>query len=58
MTVPRDALVHPYCAGHGHASLQLDRRGTGDASSLLTEEYLAQMQDDGVELLRWIAGLQ
>ncbi len=56
--MPRDALVHPYCAGHGHASLRVDRRGIGDASGLLTEEYLAQTQDDGAELLRSIAGPQ
>jgi predicted acyl esterase len=56
--VPRDALMHPYCAGCGHASLRVDRRGIGNASGLLTEEYLAQTRDDGVELLRWIAGPQ
>jgi predicted acyl esterase len=47
-----------FCAGCGHASLRVDRRGIGNASGLLTEEYLAQTQDDGVELLRWIAGPQ
>ncbi|HLB80122.1 MAG TPA: CocE/NonD family hydrolase, partial [Dongiaceae bacterium] len=29
-TVERDALTHPYFAGHGYACLRVDMRGSGD----------------------------
>ena len=54
-TRSRDALTHPYVAGHGYACVRVDLRGSGDSEGVLTDEYLQQELDDGVEVLRWIA---
>lgn len=54
-TRSRDALNHPYFAGHGYASIRLDLRGSGDSEGVLQDEYLQQELDDGVEAIRWIA---
>ncbi len=54
-TAPRDALIHPWFAGHGYASLRVELRGSGDSSGLPLDEYLQQEQDDAVEALAWIA---
>jgi putative CocE/NonD family hydrolase len=55
MTVEPDAITHPYYAGHGYASLRVDMRDCGDSDGVLQDEYLTQEQDDGLEVLRWIA---
>lgn len=55
-TAERDALTHPYFAGHGYASVRVDMRGAGDSAGVLHGEYLKQEQDDALEILRWIAG--
>src|SRR5262245_46910888 len=54
-TALRDALRHPYLAGHGYACVRVDIRGTGDSEGILLDEYLLQEQEDGLEVLRWIA---
>ena len=54
-TVIRDAIRHPYFAGHGYASLRVDMRGSGDSDGILYDEYLPQEQDDALEVLKWIA---
>lgn len=54
-TVVRDAIQHPYLAGHGYACVRVDMRGTGDADGILYDEYLQQEQDDALEVLAWIA---
>src|SRR5918997_5108598 len=54
-TSERDALNHPYFAGHGYASVRVDMRGSGDSEGVLRGEYLKQEQDDALEVLRWIA---
>lgn len=54
-TTERDALTHPYFAGHGYASVRVDMRGSGDSEGVLLGEYLQQEQDDALEVLRWIA---
>lgn len=54
-TRSRDALNHPYFAGHGYASIRVDIRGSGDSEGVLQDEYLQQELDDGVEIIRWIA---
>jgi putative CocE/NonD family hydrolase len=51
----RDALNHPYFAGHGYASIRVDMRGSGDSEGVLLGEYLQREQDDGLEILAWIA---
>jgi len=51
----RDSMNHAWTAGHGYACLRVDMRGSGDSEGLLTDEYLQQELDDGVEVIRWIA---
>jgi predicted acyl esterase len=51
----RDALTHPYFAGHGYAAIRVDMRGNGDSGGLMFDEYAAQEQDDALEVIAWIA---
>lgn len=51
----RDALTHPYFAGHGYAAIRVDMRGNGDSDGLMADEYLKQEQDDALEVIAWIA---
>ena len=53
--VLRDAPIHHYFAGHGYASVRVDIRGTGDSDGILADEYLPLEQQDGVEVIRWLA---
>ncbi len=48
-TAPRDALIHPWFAGHGYASLRVELRGSGDSSGLPQDEYVIQEQEDAVQ---------
>jgi putative CocE/NonD family hydrolase len=54
-TAQRDALQHPYVAGHGYAVVRLDLRGSGSSEGVLLDEYLTQEQDDIVAVIAWIA---
>ena len=54
-TAERDALTHPYVAGHGYACVRVDIRGSGDSDGVLTDEYLALEQDDALEVIAWLA---
>jgi putative CocE/NonD family hydrolase len=54
-TAIRDATLHAYFAGHGYGSVRVDIRGSGESDGILLDEYLAQEQDDGVEVVAWIA---
>jgi putative CocE/NonD family hydrolase len=54
-TAVRDALTHPYLAGHGYGCARVDMRGTGDSDGLLRDEYLQQEQDDCLEVIGWLA---
>ncbi|WP_102225060.1 CocE/NonD family hydrolase [Acidimangrovimonas sediminis] len=54
-TVARDALTHPYFAGHGYACLRVDMRGNGDSEGLMEDEYTAQELSDACEVIAWIA---
>lgn len=54
-TAIRDALRHPYLAGHGYACVRVDMRGSGESDGLLLDEYLKQEQADALEILAWIA---
>ncbi len=51
----RDALTHPYLAGHGYASIRVDMRGSGDSEGLMEDEYTKQEQDDALEVIAWLA---
>ena len=53
-TAVRDALTHPYFAGHGYAAVRVDMRGNGDSEGLMRDEYLAQEQDDALEVIAWL----
>ena len=54
-THERDALTHPYFAGHGYAAIRVDMRGNGDSEGLMLDEYAQQEQDDALEVIAWIA---
>lgn len=54
-TAQRDALRHPYLAGHGYACVRVDMRGSGDSDGILYDEYLVQEQDDAMEVIAWLA---
>jgi putative CocE/NonD family hydrolase len=54
-TYERDALTHPYFAGHGYAAVRVDIRGSGESEGLLFDEYAQQEQDDALEVIAWLA---
>ena len=54
-TAVRDALTHPYFAGHGYACLRVDMRGNGESDGLMLDEYTQQEHDDALEVIDWIA---
>jgi putative CocE/NonD family hydrolase len=54
-TIVRDALTHPYYAGHGYAGVRVDMRGNGDSEGLLFDEYTKQEQDDALEVIDWLS---
>ena len=54
-TIVRDALTHPYFAGHGYASIRVDMRGNGDSDGLMHDEYTEQELADAEEVIEWLA---
>lgn len=54
-TALRDQLIHPYFASQGYACVRVDIRGSGESDGLLEDEYTKQEQDDGLEVLNWLA---
>ena len=54
-TVYRDAINHGYLAGHGYACVRVDMRGSGDSDGVLPGRPAGQQEDDGEQVLRWIA---
>lgn len=54
-TYPRDAVIHPWFAGHGYASIRLEPAGSQDSDGPPMDEYVAREQADCVEALAWIA---
>lgn len=55
MTAARDAVMHPYVAGQGYASVRVDLRGTGDSEGIMRDEYLQRELDDGYRVIEWLA---
>jgi uncharacterized protein len=53
-TAIRDSEMQPYVAGHGYATVRVDMRGAGDSEGVLTDEYLEQEQEDGLQILEWL----
>ena len=54
-TVVRDAMMHPYVAGHGYACIRVDMRGNGDSDGLMADEYTIQELADACEVIEWLA---
>ncbi|HUF46149.1 MAG TPA: CocE/NonD family hydrolase, partial [Aestuariivirgaceae bacterium] len=54
-TAGRDALTHPYFAGHGYACVRVDMRGNGESEGLMFDEYAPQEQDDALAVIEWLA---
>src|SRR4051794_35975016 len=54
-TAARDALTHPYFAGHGYASIRVDMRGNGDSEGLMDDEYSEQELQDACDVIAWAA---
>jgi putative CocE/NonD family hydrolase len=54
-TFERDALTHPYLAGHGYAAVRVDIRGSGESDGVLTDEYSQRELDDAREVIAWLA---
>jgi putative CocE/NonD family hydrolase len=50
-----DETRHPYLASYGYACVRADIRGAGDSDGLPQDEYVRQEQDDGVEIIAWLA---
>jgi hypothetical protein len=50
-----DDARFPYYASHGYACVRVDIRGSGDSEGRPLDEYVKQEQDDGVEIIKWIA---
>lgn len=49
----RDALTHPYIAGHGYACIRVDMRGNGDSEGVMLDEYTQQELDDACSVIAW-----
>ncbi len=54
-TRPRDERMHRYFAGHGYVAIRVDLRGTGDSEGQLGDEYTLREQEDGRQVVAWIA---
>ena len=54
-THERDALTHPYLAGHGYAAVRVDIRGSGESEGVLVDEYSQPELDDALEVIAWLA---
>ena len=55
-TRARDETLHPALAANGYACVRVDMRGSGDSEGLQMDEYLPVEQQDGVEIVAWLAG--
>ncbi len=51
----RDSMIQTYMAGHGYAVARVDMRGSGDSEGVLVDEYIRREQDDGLNVLAWMA---
>ncbi|QPC85547.1 CocE/NonD family hydrolase [Mesorhizobium sp. NBSH29] len=54
-TNARDALTHPYFAGHGYAAIRVDMRGNGDSEGVMEDEYSEQELQDAADVIAWAA---
>ncbi len=54
-TIARDAMMHPYVAGHGYACVRVDMRGNGDSDGLMADEYTDVELQDACDVIAWLA---
>ena len=54
-TTDRDALTHPWFAGHGYACIRVDMRGNGESLGLMDDEYTQQEWADAITVIKWAA---
>lgn len=55
LTAERDVRHHLYIVGFGYAGVRVDLRESGESRGILTDEYLQQELDDGVEVIDWLS---
>ena len=51
----RDDQRNFFFASHGYACVRPDIRGSGDSEGVLKDEYLPQEQNDGLDIIAWVA---
>lgn len=51
----RDESIHPHLAKKGYACVRVDMRGSGDSEGLQEDEYLPIEQQDGIDVINWLA---
>jgi putative CocE/NonD family hydrolase len=51
----RDRVNHPPVAEAGYACIRVDIRGTGDSEGVYHDEYTPQEQQDGCDIIAWLA---
>lgn len=54
-TTARDALTHPYLAGHGYACIRVDMCGNGDSEGIMEDEYTEAELQDACDVIAWAA---
>jgi putative CocE/NonD family hydrolase len=50
-----DEAMHRWFAAAGFACARVDIAGTGDSDGLVEDEYVRREQDDGLEVIAWLA---
>ena len=50
-----DEAMHRWFAAQGFACARVDIAGTGDSDGLVQDEYAPREQDDGLEVIAWLA---
>ena len=50
-----DEAMHRWFAAAGFACARVDSAGMGDSDGLVQDEYVQREQDDGVEVIAWLA---
>ncbi|MGH9291292.1 MAG: CocE/NonD family hydrolase [Acidimicrobiales bacterium] len=51
----RDSSIYSYLAARGYACARVDLRGTGNSDGIITDEYTPQEQQDGMDVIAWLA---
>lgn len=51
----RDESIHPHLARKGYACVRVDMRGSGDSEGIQEDEYLPIEQQDGLDVINWLA---